>query len=167
MTADASWFDDARFGMFIHWSHCSQAGLELSWPMVGGVGSLPNARDVTVAEYEQTAATFDPRPGAASPSASLTTSPPVASSIAMSRGVPSRPASAVTTPATVTVAPIGSPRASPMGRGMDPGDGVGDAVGAGRLGAADGDGLDDGLGDGLGEAGGWTTRSPSEVAWIR
>ncbi len=59
------WFDDARLGMFIHWSHCSQAGLELSWPLVGGVASLPGCPSIPVAEYERTAATFAPAPGAA------------------------------------------------------------------------------------------------------
>lgn len=62
---DAAWFDTARFGMFIHWGHASQRGWELSWPLVGGVGSLPGARDVGVAEYHAGATTFNPRPGAA------------------------------------------------------------------------------------------------------
>ena len=52
MTTDAgAWFDEARFGMFIHWDHASQAGLEISWPMVGGVFTLPYGQDVTAAEY--------------------------------------------------------------------------------------------------------------------
>ncbi|HKS91207.1 MAG TPA: alpha-L-fucosidase, partial [Tepidiformaceae bacterium] len=54
-----SWFDDARFGMFIHWGHSSQRGLELSWPLVGGGPTLPG-RGVTVAEYHASAATFNP-----------------------------------------------------------------------------------------------------------
>ena len=41
-----SWFNKARFGMFIHWGHCSQRGLELSWPLVGGVGALPDGQSV-------------------------------------------------------------------------------------------------------------------------
>ena len=32
---NATWFDDARFGMFIHWDHASQRGWEISWPMAG------------------------------------------------------------------------------------------------------------------------------------
>ena len=56
-----SWFDTARFGMFVHWSHCSQQGIELSWPLVGGVFSAPSAQDMPVAQYHATAATFDPQ----------------------------------------------------------------------------------------------------------
>jgi alpha-L-fucosidase len=55
-----SWFNKARFGMFIHWGHCSQRGLELSWPLVGGVGALPNGQSVGVDEYHSTAKTFNP-----------------------------------------------------------------------------------------------------------
>lgn len=43
--------------MFICWGHCSQRGLELSWPLVGW-DRLPY--NVPVAEYHSTAATFDP-----------------------------------------------------------------------------------------------------------
>ncbi len=55
------WFDEARFGMFIHWDHASQRGLEVSWPMVGGVFTLPHCQSVTPAEYHALADTFDPR----------------------------------------------------------------------------------------------------------
>ena len=54
-----TWFDTARFGMFIHWGHSSQQGIELSWPMVGGNAALP-AGDRSVAEYRASAATFNP-----------------------------------------------------------------------------------------------------------
>lgn len=54
-----TWFDTARFGMFIHWGHSSQQGIELSWPMVGGNAALPEA-DMTVAAYQSSAATFNP-----------------------------------------------------------------------------------------------------------
>jgi len=54
------WFDEARFGMFIHWDHASQRGLEVSWPMVGGVFSLPRCQSVTPQEYHALAASFDP-----------------------------------------------------------------------------------------------------------
>ena len=57
---DASWFDDARLGLFIHWDHASQQGYEVSWPMVGGVFALPQSQRVSVAEYSRSAATFDP-----------------------------------------------------------------------------------------------------------
>lgn len=55
----ATWFDTARFGMFIHWGHSSQQGVELSWPMVGGNAALPGG-DMTVAAYQASAATFNP-----------------------------------------------------------------------------------------------------------
>ena len=57
----ATWFDTARFGMFVHWGHSSQQGIELSWPLVGGVPVLPHSHDVPVEQYHATAATFDPR----------------------------------------------------------------------------------------------------------
>ena len=56
----AAWFDEARFGMFVHWDHASQQGLEVSWPLVGGVFALPAGRPVGVEEYHSSAATFDP-----------------------------------------------------------------------------------------------------------
>jgi alpha-L-fucosidase len=56
-----SWFDTARFGMFVHWSHCSQRGIEVSWPLVGGNFALPYCNDVPVDEYHAGATTFDPR----------------------------------------------------------------------------------------------------------
>jgi alpha-L-fucosidase len=61
----ASWFDTARFGMFVHWSHVSQRGLELSWPLVGGLPILPACQRVPVEAYHATARTFRPAPGAA------------------------------------------------------------------------------------------------------
>jgi alpha-L-fucosidase len=50
--------------MFVHWGHVSQQGLELSWPMAGGVSVLPYSTPVPVAEYEASAATFAPDPTA-------------------------------------------------------------------------------------------------------
>ena len=61
ITMDHTWFDDAGFGMFVHWDPASQAGLEVSWPMVGGVFSLPRCQAVTSEEYWSHEATFDPR----------------------------------------------------------------------------------------------------------
>ena len=55
-----SWFNTARFGMFVHWGHSSQQGCELSWPLVGGVFSLPLCGDIPVAQYHSTALTFNP-----------------------------------------------------------------------------------------------------------
>ena len=56
----AGWFEQARFGLFVHWDHASAQGLELSWPMVGGLFALPKCQSVSVAEYERSASTFDP-----------------------------------------------------------------------------------------------------------
>lgn len=55
------WFDEARLGLFVHWDHASQQGLELSWPLVGGVFAIPEAKDVSVEQYHSSAATFDPQ----------------------------------------------------------------------------------------------------------
>jgi alpha-L-fucosidase len=54
------WFTSARFGLFIHWGASSQRGWELSWPLVGGIGLLPQAQAVSVDEYHSTARTFNP-----------------------------------------------------------------------------------------------------------
>jgi len=54
------WFDDARFGMFVHWTHIANRGFELSWPMVGGVGVLPHSSDVAVDDYYSKAFEFNP-----------------------------------------------------------------------------------------------------------
>ncbi len=45
--------------MFIHWCHCSQRGLELSWPLVGVARALPNSQSVGVDEYHSTSKTFN------------------------------------------------------------------------------------------------------------
>lgn len=58
---EGDWFDDARLGMFVHWDHASQRGWEVSWPLVGGVFSLPYCQKVGVDEYHALAASFDPR----------------------------------------------------------------------------------------------------------
>ncbi len=55
-----AWFDTARFGMFVHWGHSSQQGIELSWPLVGGVFALPSSTSVPVGQYHASATTFDP-----------------------------------------------------------------------------------------------------------
>ena len=59
------WFDAARFGLFVHFGHASQRGLELSWPLVGGLAALPHCQDVPADEYHATARTFAPSPGRA------------------------------------------------------------------------------------------------------
>ena len=58
-----SWFAGAGLGLFVHWDHASQQGIEVSWPLVGRSivhpGDTPD--DVSVAKYHSTAATFNPR----------------------------------------------------------------------------------------------------------
>src|SRR5687768_12984690 len=56
-----TWFDTAGLGMFIHWDHASQQGLEISWPLVGGGDIRVHAQDVTPEQYHSSAATFDPQ----------------------------------------------------------------------------------------------------------
>ena len=84
--------------------------------------------------------------------------PPVASSIATSAGVPSRPRCAVTTPSTATAAPITRARISVIGvvgGGVGDGDAVEVPEGAGvALGGVDGVMLGVGLGTGVGLADG-------------
>lgn len=62
---DQNWFDGAGLGVFVHWTHCSVAGLDLSWPLVGGTPVLPYSGDETVADYFATVPRFAPEPGAA------------------------------------------------------------------------------------------------------
>lgn len=63
--ADLSWFAGGGFGLFVHWDHASQQGIEVSWPLVGRsivFGGDDKTRDVvSVAEYHSSAATFNPR----------------------------------------------------------------------------------------------------------
>jgi alpha-L-fucosidase len=53
------WFTGAGLGLFIHWTQASQQGIEVSWPMVGGVIS-PGSKVVTVEQFHSTAKTFNP-----------------------------------------------------------------------------------------------------------
>jgi len=57
----SNWFSTARFGMFVHWGHSSQQGIELSWPLVGGVFSLPLCGNIPVEQYHATASSFNPQ----------------------------------------------------------------------------------------------------------
>jgi alpha-L-fucosidase len=61
---EGSWFEGARFGVFIHWSHCSQLGCDLSWPLVGGLPVLPHSQPIPIDEYHAGGLTFLPKPGA-------------------------------------------------------------------------------------------------------
>ena len=58
--ASSSWFVGAGLGLFVHWDHASQQGLEISWPLVGGTFALPLGQSVTVDQYHSSAATFAP-----------------------------------------------------------------------------------------------------------
>ena len=60
MSHPTTWFDTARFGLFVHWGLNSVGGWELSWPLVGGHPSLPQAQAVSIDEYYATTAAFDP-----------------------------------------------------------------------------------------------------------
>lgn len=51
-----SWFSAARLGLFVHWDHASQLGVEISWPMAG----RNSVRDISVEQYQSCAATFNP-----------------------------------------------------------------------------------------------------------
>ena len=55
--SNLDWFRAAKLGLFIHFDHASQQGVELSWPLLGrtGGGATP-----TAASYHASAATFDP-----------------------------------------------------------------------------------------------------------
>jgi alpha-L-fucosidase len=63
--ARGEWFDGAGLGLFVHYGHYAAAGWDASWPLVGGVGSLPLAAGVPVAEYHANAGRFRPDPDAA------------------------------------------------------------------------------------------------------
>lgn len=57
------WFIGAGFGLFVHWDHTSQQGIEISWPLVGK-SIIPDSQGVehvvSVDQYHSTAATFNP-----------------------------------------------------------------------------------------------------------
>lgn len=59
----SQWFDNAGFGVFIHWGFISQRGYELSWPLLGRP-VRPRAdqppRTVSVAEYFDSVDSFNP-----------------------------------------------------------------------------------------------------------
>lgn len=59
-----AWFDEARLGLFVHWGHYAAAGWEASWPLVGGVATLPHGQRLTVEDYHANAARFRPDPNA-------------------------------------------------------------------------------------------------------
>jgi alpha-L-fucosidase len=61
----AGWFDEARLGVFVHWSHSSQLGVDVSWPLVGGlhIGGQRSG-PVPIDTYHAGADTFCPERGA-------------------------------------------------------------------------------------------------------
>ena len=58
------WFEAARFGLFVHWGPWARAGWEASWPLVGGVVTLPLGQDIPAATYHANAQGWQPDPGA-------------------------------------------------------------------------------------------------------
>jgi alpha-L-fucosidase len=59
----APWFPGAALGLFVHWDHSSQQGIEISWPLVGKSiipGRTEPEAHVTVEQYHSTAPTFNP-----------------------------------------------------------------------------------------------------------
>ncbi len=57
------WFAGAGLGIFVHWDHASQQGIEISWPLVGKSilpGSAEVEDEVSIGQYQSSAATFDP-----------------------------------------------------------------------------------------------------------
>ena len=61
MDSDFNNWKDARFGIFVHWSHISQQGVEISWPLTGKVPMFPLAQDLPVDQYQSSSATFNPQ----------------------------------------------------------------------------------------------------------
>lgn len=62
--AGMAWFEEARLGLFVHWGHYAAAGWEASWPLVGGVATLPHGQQLTVEDYHANALRFRPDPNA-------------------------------------------------------------------------------------------------------
>lgn len=59
----APWFSEAGLGLFVHWDHTSQQGIEISWPLVDKSiipGRTHAEAQVTAGQYHSTAATFNP-----------------------------------------------------------------------------------------------------------
>lgn len=59
----ADWFVRAGLGMFVHWDHASDQGIDISWPLLGESGSpffAGRYADRSVADYLSSAPGFDP-----------------------------------------------------------------------------------------------------------
>ncbi|MFQ3596352.1 MAG: alpha-L-fucosidase, partial [Sphingomonadaceae bacterium] len=61
---DTTWFEDARFGLFVHWGPWARAGWEASWPLVGGVVTLPLCQDIPAEAYHARSDAWQPDPAA-------------------------------------------------------------------------------------------------------
>ncbi|MEP6950769.1 MAG: alpha-L-fucosidase [Ginsengibacter sp.] len=60
-TSDMSWWENARFGMFIHWGLYAEAAGEWDGQPVKGIGEwIMNSAHIPHSQYEQLAAKFDP-----------------------------------------------------------------------------------------------------------
>jgi alpha-L-fucosidase len=55
MRRTAGWFEASRFGLFVHWGPWARAGWEASWPLVGGVVTLPLGQDIPAETYHANA----------------------------------------------------------------------------------------------------------------
>lgn len=64
MRRTQDWFELARFGLFIHWGPYARAGWEASWPLVGGVSTLPFGQDIPAQTYHANAEGWQPDPAA-------------------------------------------------------------------------------------------------------
>lgn len=64
MRRTQNWFEPARFGLFVHWGPYARAGWEASWPLVGGVATLPMGQDIPAAVYHANAKDWRPDPEA-------------------------------------------------------------------------------------------------------
>jgi alpha-L-fucosidase len=64
MRRTMQWFEPARFGLFVHWGPWARAGWEASWPLVGGVATLPLAQDIPADTYHANAQGWQPDPAA-------------------------------------------------------------------------------------------------------
>ena len=58
--ARLEWWQDARFGMFIHWGPVSLTGQEISWSRANSNTNCPNNGPIPVAVYDNLFKHFDP-----------------------------------------------------------------------------------------------------------
>jgi alpha-L-fucosidase len=55
MRRTEAWFEAAKFGLFVHWGPWARSGWEASWPLVGGVATLPLCQDIPAVGYHANA----------------------------------------------------------------------------------------------------------------